>query len=1269
VDVVLAEPIEQVEDAGYDPAAVDALLGPQVPRLAAEWSLTGPDRPWRVLDGSFVFADISGFTALSERLAKQGTFGAEELTEVLGRCFTELLAVAYAGGGSLLKFGGDALLLLFDGEGHAGRAVEAAIGMQATMRTVGRLTTSVGNVRLRMSLGVHSGELHAFRVGRSHRELLLVGPGASAVVEMEGTASAGEIVVSPATASRIDASLLAGGKGPGVLLRTRRSVEVPAAPSYLPRLAGGDVAGSVPVTLRDHLLAGGGESEHRHASIAFLHFDGTDALLEAHGPAWLAEALEELVVDVQEACASHGVTFLASDLDHDGGKLILVAGVPRTMGDDEGRVLRAVRDIVARERAVPVRVGVNRGPVFSGEVGPPYRRTFTIMGDAVNLTARLMAKAGRGQVLASAPVLERSRTAFATTPLEPFFVKGKSKPVVAYLVGEPRGTQETRRSARLPFVGRDDEVAALADAWEAAAAGQGRALALVGDAGIGKTRLVEELRARTAASRLVQCEQYESATPFFAARLLVRAVLGPGPLLERVAAVAPSLLPWAPLLGDVLGEAVPETARTRDLDPRFRRERTVQVVVELLGALVDEPTVLAFEDVQWMDDPSAAVVVALAAAAPKRPWLVVATRRDEAGGPELPARLEVGPLDDAAAQALVAAATADAPVTPERRDALVARAEGNPLFLEELLSLGPDGDLPASLEAVVALQVDQLPPEPGRVLRVASVLGTSFPPVLLGRVLDEDPDLAQLRGHLVEEADGRLRFRHRLLRDVAYALLPHRRRRELHGRAAEAILDLGAADRPRDEVLSLHLAEAGRYDECLAVAARAAVRATKRYAQVEACVLLERALFAAQRTARPTGPVRMARLWDRLGKARQTRADYAGAAEAYRRARRLRPDNALHQAKLAIRHAEVAERQGRAAAASRWIHRGLRALDGLSTTEVRVERAHLLGHHAGLRWRMGHPRDALRLARRAVAEAQEAGPRGRAPMAAAYALLDIIQFSLGRPDRATYGDEALAIYRKLRDRQNAAQLLNNLGAFAYYQGRWGEALERYDEARRNFERLGNHVDAALGRSNIAEIFADQGRLDEAEALLHEVIATWRALEFPIGLARAERYLARVELRRGDAAGALARFESARATFDETGLLANVHEVDVWRAECLLHLGRLEEADALLASALALEVSSGSSEMRAMIHRLRAASAFAAGDLVTGWAELDESLHVARSRGAGFDVALALELLEVATRLGGRPHAEDARRERDELLRSLGVVAPPAPPLPRATVGC
>src|SRR5215469_9970214 len=127
-----------------------------VPRVAAEWEFDAPDARFRIADATLCFVDISGFTKLSERLARKGRIGAEELTEVLNRVFGEMLDLAYARGGALLKFGGDALLLMFQSDDHPLQAACAAVEMRAALRAAAMIPTSVGRVPLRMSVGVHS---------------------------------------------------------------------------------------------------------------------------------------------------------------------------------------------------------------------------------------------------------------------------------------------------------------------------------------------------------------------------------------------------------------------------------------------------------------------------------------------------------------------------------------------------------------------------------------------------------------------------------------------------------------------------------------------------------------------------------------------------------------------------------------------------------------------------------------------------------------------------------------------------------------------------------------------------------------------------------------------------------------------------------------------------------------------------------------------------------------------------------------------------------
>ena len=184
----------------------DGVLHRHVPELAVEWMLDSPDRPWRVVDGSLCFADISGFTALSERLARRGRIGAEELVDTLSRVFGAMLEVAAERGGQLLKFGGDALLFLFQGENHARNAAAAAAEMRRELGHADQVPTSVGRLHLSMSVGIHSGDIHLFLVGSPSRELVVVGPSVAATIAAESTARAGQILVTNATAAQLPAA-------------------------------------------------------------------------------------------------------------------------------------------------------------------------------------------------------------------------------------------------------------------------------------------------------------------------------------------------------------------------------------------------------------------------------------------------------------------------------------------------------------------------------------------------------------------------------------------------------------------------------------------------------------------------------------------------------------------------------------------------------------------------------------------------------------------------------------------------------------------------------------------------------------------------------------------------------------------------------------------------------------------------------------------------------------------------------------------------------
>lgn len=274
--------------------------------------------------------------------------------------------------------------------------------------------------------------------------------------------------------------------------------------------------------------------------------------------------------------------------------------------------------------------------------------------------------------------------------------------------------------------------------------GFGTLVELVGEPGIGKSRPAEELRENCAGMRQIalRCEQYEASTPYYPFRPFLRALLdvelnGGGEhnraaLANRLVTVDEELVPWAPLLAAPLDVEVATTPGVNDLDPAFWRARLHDVMGKLLGHLLDEPTLIVFDDVHWMDDASSELLRYLGSQLPTKPWLACTTRRPGEGGfaaaegtPPLPAltlRLEPLPIDDA--KTLAIAAAGGRRLTEVELAALMERGAGNPLFLQELASVGEQADgaeeLPESVEALVATRIDQLGPGDRALLRWAS---------------------------------------------------------------------------------------------------------------------------------------------------------------------------------------------------------------------------------------------------------------------------------------------------------------------------------------------------------------------------------------------------------------------------------------------------------------------------------------------------------------------------------------------------------------------
>ena len=1237
----------------------------RIPRLVLE-ALERGDRYFHA-DGSLVFADVSGFTKLSERLAEQGKAGAEELTQILNSTFTDLLTVAYERGGDLLKFGGDALLLLFQGDDHPQRACQAAFAMRAALKNRGAVETGRGRVTLRISMGVHTGRFACFLPGTNQLELVVIGRDASTVTDMETIADAGEILMSAATAALVPRNWHGAPKEQGTLLR--RAPILDSRPMPEPRPVSGIDRGVPPAVLA-RVLGGIDEAEHRYVAIGFVKVGHLDDLVDTMPHDELFAELDALISATERYAAAHGVTLLSTDIASGGTKLILTAAAPEAVEDPEGRLLLVARAILDAGLKLPLHIGVNSGHIFAGDVGSPFRLTYTVMGDVVNLAARLMAKADVNTVLVHRPTVATAGVSFEETAIEPFLVKGKSKPIEALYLGARREGRE-QPYTEAPFIGRDRELAELLASLDDVKRGNGRCFEVVGEAGIGKSRLVDELVKESALPHVrITCEPFQAERAYFVSRLLLRRVLNipqdvddaeAGRLLTaQVLERAPHLLPLLPLLALAVEAEVAPTDRVDRMPAQNRSAVLRETVSELLAVFVRTSSLLVIEDANWVDDASASLLSRALQDLDQRSWLVCLTTRATGGGLGghlgfKTERLELQPLGAEATSSLVAAALGDLALSDDDLGALSSRAAGNPLFMLELAAAvrgaGSMGGLPATLEGLVASRVDRLSASDRQVLRYAAVIGSRFSPQMVreafGDLVSFNDETWDRLGEFVIFEQGDYRFAHDLVREVAYEGLPFARRRELHLRVAQAT---ERNDFDRVDLLSLHFDQARERASAWRYARLAGEQARAKHANVEAANFFDRALENARELGN-VDALEMATVAEALGDVYELAARFDQAGRAYALARRLYGAGSVAQPRLYRKEGQVRERTARYDAALRWYRRGRKATELLDGGAAAAERAELALGAAGIRLRQRRLHDAVRWCRRALVEAEISGDRSA--LAHSYYLLDAALTDLGDPEAEKYRLLALPVFEELGDLVAQANVLNNLSIDAMYEGRWHEALGLIERCRQARIAAGDVVGIANASHNEGELLSDQGHLAEAEPFFREARRIWRAARYPMGVAASTCGQGRAATRAGHFEEGQRLLAQARESFQAIDAVGWVTEVDARITE---GFGLARDWSRCLEAAteqLSLPGIAENGPAFAFFLRMRGVSRARLGDLVGSLPALRQSIEVATASGAVYEIALGYyELGRVAP--GDEGHEALARGQK--MLEDLGVVA-------------
>lgn len=568
------------------------------------------------IEAALLFADISGFSKLARRLAERGSEGAEQLTSILNTYFEQLLQVVEAHQCDVIAFAGDAVIGLLAGESLFECTTRAAhCGLEIT-QTLSNYDIS-DDVQLSIRVSVGAGQISVQAVGDAHnRQLLLVGPALQQIRTADHAAQPGDTVLS-AEAAQLLADIVDGDSIIGGPMRLRNiSYQVPTSPLQesqpVPAALKSALRSFVPDPVLSHIDLGQTDwlAELRRVTVAFVRLDSvrSDSLD-------CGAALKQASQDLYRIIRKYDGTVIQLIADDKGTVAVTCFGIPPH--SPEHQALRAVRAgeamiEVSQGQGKPCSVGISTGNVFCGPLGSRLRRCYTVIGDVVNLAARMM-QSSQGEVLCDQATFAECRQEVAFSRLPNHRIKGYADPVPVY--------RAAAHTADWALIGREKELGMLADIVAATAGGEYQKLIIVGEPGVGKSELagaiVHQAEAKGQIAIRAEASHIDRGTPFhalgnvlFQLLQLSRVDQRPGAreaaAVEALAFLEAPLQRILPLLNDILGLQLAETEFVKQLNGSRRLDNLSMLLTTIFRELSHNLQLhyLILDDVQSLDDAS-----------------------------------------------------------------------------------------------------------------------------------------------------------------------------------------------------------------------------------------------------------------------------------------------------------------------------------------------------------------------------------------------------------------------------------------------------------------------------------------------------------------------------------------------------------------------------------------------------------------------------------------------------------------------------------------
>lgn len=897
-------------------SAIESLLN-YVPRRLALRCCKGADAAAAdEFDAAVLFADISGFTDLVDRLSRRGAAGIEELSTSLGGFFKTLLQIIESHGGDVLKMRGDALVVAWEWKspdaaaGAVLRAAACALDLQEGAR--GLSAPDGGKMAVRIGIG--AGRMKSLTLGGvdDHWEFAPTGEPLEQMGLAQGRATPGESVLSPEARAFVGDSVhgdqLEGGfvRISGVSSSPERASLSPADSTLIHQEA---LEGYLSRPVR-FIVGGEGETwlaDVRQVTTLFV-------TISAGSNGTFPDKLQRATEAMQKATARFEGAILGWGVDEKGASLINVFGLPPCSHEDDAfRALEAAHAARAalREQGVDAGFGLATGRAFCGPVGSSNRREYAVTGTIVNLAARLAQQSG-GEIFCDQTTFHAVSARYQFSALPPARLKGLSNAVPIF---QPIGVVASGPKRSTPMVGHHAEYDRVIRAVDELKAGSSFVGIIEGEAGMGKSTLLAQW-SRDAAGAGVKVltggsESIHSATPYFAWRDVLSTLFDfregqtckerIAQLLERSRGTELERL--APLLNDILDLGLEDNAITAQISGKIRADNTRSLVVNLIAAeAAKQPLAIVLEDCHWMD--SASLALASAVVDSVHPIVLLLSTRPipEGRQPAFEAfarrvgvqRLTLGPLSPADCVALAAQRLCVRVVAKPIADLISAKSQGNPFFAIEIafaLREGAlvmiDGDeckpvpgidlanvrFPDNVQGIIMRRVDGLEPSVQLAAKVASVVGRTFSVPLVREPYPVESGKAHVETYIDKLRDERLvlcddamtyAFSHALVEEAIYERMLASQRKPLHEAVATTVEKINADDLESvAPILGHHWSKAGHDAKAGHYFGVAGQRAIEQGAYQEGLGFLDKAIALTPAGDSPSDKLRQGR-WQRM---------------------------------------------------------------------------------------------------------------------------------------------------------------------------------------------------------------------------------------------------------------------------------------------------------------------------------------------------------------------------------------------------------------------